>query len=194
MLRNNLAKLMIDRSVTATQLFNDTGIARSTISKISNNNTDKISLQTIDKICNYLEVSPSEFFDFWAYDVKIQSGFDNFDTLSEVKENWKFATNFEEPCYLLLEFKRGRDRKHFLEYKFIYQYSEDPDKAFNPSLNDIQLNGSISQVAIFDDMPVQFKNELIDNIKQQLCETFKVWDVSPTIKYLDFFIFKPEIK
>ncbi|HEM4762899.1 TPA: helix-turn-helix transcriptional regulator, partial [Streptococcus suis] len=71
MLRNNLAKLMIDRGVTATQLFNDTGIARSTISKISNNNTDKISLQTIDKICNYLEVSPSEFFDFWAYDVKI---------------------------------------------------------------------------------------------------------------------------
>ncbi|MGC4375208.1 helix-turn-helix domain-containing protein, partial [Streptococcus suis] len=89
MLRNNLAKLMIDRGVTATQLFNDTGIARSTISKISNNNTDKISLQTIDKICNYLEVSPSEFFDFWAYDVKIQCGFDNFDTLSEVKEHWK---------------------------------------------------------------------------------------------------------
>ena len=74
MLRNNLAKLMIDRGISATQLFNDTGIARSTISKISNNNTDKINLQTIDKICNYLEVSPSEFFDFWPYDVKVQCG------------------------------------------------------------------------------------------------------------------------
>ncbi|HFR3365514.1 TPA: XRE family transcriptional regulator, partial [Streptococcus suis] len=28
MLRNNLAKLMIDRGISATQLFNDTGIAR----------------------------------------------------------------------------------------------------------------------------------------------------------------------
>ena len=193
MLRNNLAKLMIDRGVTATQLFNDTGIARSTISKISNNNTDKISLQTIDKICNYLEVYPSEFFDFWAYDVKIQCGFDNFDTLSEVKEHWKFVPEFEEPCYLLLEFRRGRDRKYLLEYKFLYLYSKDPDKLFNPSqLDKVRLNGSMSQVAIFDDMPVQFKNELIDNIKQQLSETFEVWDISPTIKYIDMFIFNPE--
>ena len=28
MFRNNLAKLMIDRGISATQLFNDTGIAR----------------------------------------------------------------------------------------------------------------------------------------------------------------------
>ena len=94
MLRNNLAKLMIDRGISATQLFNDTGIARSTISKISNNKTDKFSLQTIDKICNYLEVSPSDFFDFWDYDVQLKTGFTNFDSVQEVKEHWGDSSKY----------------------------------------------------------------------------------------------------
>ncbi len=32
--------------------------------KVNQSHTDKISLQTIDKICNYLEVAPEDFFDF----------------------------------------------------------------------------------------------------------------------------------
>ncbi|MGC4387653.1 hypothetical protein ABXW34_17565, partial [Streptococcus suis] len=72
---------------------------------------------------------------------------------------------------------------------------KDSDKVSEPShLDKVRLNGSTSQVAIFDDMPVQFKNELIDNIKQQLSETFKVLDISPTIKYIDMFIFNPKVE
>ena len=102
MLRNNLAKLMIDRGITATQLFNDTGIARSTISKISNNNTDKISLSTIDKICNYLHVTPADFFDFIPFEFDVKVLFEKFDSYEELEEYFKkFFGNIAALFYFL---------------------------------------------------------------------------------------------
>lgn len=189
MIRNNLAKLMIDRGISATQLFNDTGIARSTISKISNNNTDKISLQTIDKICNYLEVNPSEFFDFWAYDVRIKCGFNNFENLSEVKEYWKTVIEYSEPCFLLIEFSRGKNIKKLLEYKFNYKYEYIQGMPDDTGyLDNVELDTSVSETSIFDTMPIQFQNELVEQVKELLCKTFDVWEFSPTIKHLDVLI------
>lgn len=188
MLRNNLAKLMIDRGISATQLFTDTGIARSTISKISNNNTDKISLQTIDKICNYLEVSPTEFFDFWPYDVKIQCGFINYDSLNEVKEEWDPIPDFKEPAFMLIEFTRGKNTKIILEYKFNYLQEFEPTCPYdNGYLDDIILINSSSSLdkIVLDDMPIQFQNELIEEVKKELAKTFDVLPFSNTINNID---------
>ena len=188
MLRNNLAKLMIDRGISATQLFNDTGIARSTISKISNNNTDKISLQTIDKICNYLEVAPEDFFDFWAYEVKIQCGFVNYDSLAEVREEWNPIPDFKEPAFLLIEFTRGKNTKKILEYKFNYCKEYEPGNPFdNGYLDSIILESPKTETSIFDNMPIQFQNELIEDVKKALSETFDVLPFSPTLEELDLF-------
>lgn len=189
MLRNNLAKLMIDRGISATQLFMDTGIARSTISKISNNNTDKISSQTIDKLCNYLEVSPTEFFDFWPYDVKIQCGFINYDSLSEVKEEWSPIPDFKEPAFMLIEFTRGKNTQIILEYKFNYVQEFEPSCPYdNGFLDDIILiNASdLTDKNVLADMPVQFQNELIEEVKKELSKTFNVLPFSNTIENIDF--------
>ncbi len=188
MLRNNLAKLMIDRGISATQLFNDTGIARSTISKISNNNTDKISLQTIDKICNYLEVTPEDFFDFWAYEVKIQCGFVNYDSLAEVREKWESISDFSEPAFLLIEFTRGKNTKKILEYKFNYCEEYEPSLPFNNGyLDSIILESPKIETSIFDNMPIQFQNELIEDVRKALLETFDVFPFSTTLIELDLF-------
>lgn len=189
MLRNNLAKLMIDRGISATQLFMDTGIARSTISKISNNNTDKISSQTIDKLCNYLEVSPAEFFDFWPYDVKIQCGFINYDSLSEVKEEWSPIPDFKEPAFMLIEFTRGKNTQIILEYKFNYVQEFEPSCPYDNGYLDniILINASdLTDKNVLDDMPIQFQNELIEEVKKELSKTFDVMPFSNTIKNIDF--------
>ena len=188
MLRNNLAKLMIDRGITATQLFNDTGIARSTISKISNNNTDKISLSTIDKICNYLEVSPSDFFDFWPYDIKIKCGFNNHESLEDALKNlqdekdtfdiFSTVTDISTLCYLLIEFRRGKDFKKLLEFELTYtfEYERGMPTELLPgiasSLSDITYIGDPSTLLIFKDIPVQFRNELIEQIRNNFLEVF----------------------
>lgn len=188
MLRNNLAKLMIDRGISATQLFNDTGIARSTISKISNNHTDKISLQTIDTICNYLEVTPDEFFDFWPYDVKIQCGFNNFDSLEDVKKDWAGVSEYSEPSFLLIEFTRGKNTKKLLEYRFNYRWQYTPGIPIELDtgyLDKIILDTSASETDIFDYMPIQFQNELIEEVKDKLSQTFDVVPFSETIASFD---------
>lgn len=180
MLRNNLAKLMIDRGISATQLFTDTGIARSTISKISNNNTDKISSQTIDKLCNYLEVSPTEFFDFWPYEVKVKSGFINFDSLKDVQKTWKKNGVKPEPCFLLIEISRGKNITNFIEYLFVindeylpgFPYHE-YDKETLPTafLDEVELIRSDFNLS---DMPVQFRNDLVDQVEDSLFKNFGI--------------------
>ena len=180
MLRNNLAKLMIDRGISATQLFMDTGIARSTISKISNNNTDKISSQTIDKLCNYLEVSPAEFFDFWPYEVKVKCGFINFDNLKAVVKHWKTNGVNPEPCFLLIEISRGKNIIKIIEYLFVindeylpgFPYDEyDKDTLPTAFLDEVELIRSDFNLT---DMPVQFRNDLIEQVKNTLFKSFGV--------------------
>lgn len=189
MLRNNLAKLMIDRGISATQLFNDTGIARSTISKISNNNTDKISLQTIDKICNYLEVSPNDFFDFLDYEVKIHCGFNDFDSVASVKEKYKDSASFEESAWLSISFYRGKDIKHNFDYSFIYKGEFEIDYPFDNGfifyLDDMVGDESNSNADIFEQIPVQFKKSILENVKNTLSEYFDVSKDSKTIKSFD---------
>lgn len=189
MLRNNLAKLMIDRGISATQLFNDTGIARSTISKISNNNTDKISLQTIDKICNYLEVTPSEFFDFLEYDVKIHCGFDNFDSLSLLKKRFKNSEGVEEKAWLSISFYRGKNIKYNFDYSFIYKGEYEPgypfDNGFIFYLDEITAESSNSKADIFNKIPIQFKNTILENVKTTLSDYFDVGITSKTIINFD---------
>lgn len=168
---------MIDRGISATQLFTDTGIARSTISKISNNNTDKISSQTIDKLCNYLEVSPTEFFDFWPYEVKVKSGFINFDSIKDAHKTWKKNGVKPEPCFLLIEISRGKNITKFIEYQFVikdeylpgFPYDEyDKDTFPTTFLDEIKL---IRCDFNLSDIPVQFRNDLIEQVNSTLLDS-----------------------
>ncbi len=178
MLRNNLAKLMIDRGVSATQLFNDTGIARSTISKISNNNTDKISLQTIDKLCNYLRISPADFFDYLPYEVRINCGFENFESLDLVKKHFKSTSNFEEGAWLSISFYEGRDLKYNFDISFVYGGEYEPGYPFDDGfiffITEMKYNENNPSSNFFDEIPVQFKNNILEDTKQLLANYFEV--------------------
>ncbi|MFS1663030.1 helix-turn-helix domain-containing protein [Streptococcus sp. zg-JUN1979] len=180
MLRNNLAKLMIDRGISATQMFNDTGIARSTISKISNNNTDKISLQTIDKMCNYLGVTPNDFFDFLPYEVKIHCGFDDFDSLElaqEAHESSPLDLNAEK-AWLSISFYRKKELEYNFDYSFMYIGEFESGYPFDSGyifyLKDITPSESNSSVDIFETIPVQFRNDILEEVKKTLSSFFNV--------------------
>ena len=176
MLRNNLAKLMIDRGITATQLFNDTGIARSTISKISNNKTDKINISTVDKLCNYLMVSPADFFDYIPFEISMKAGFDNYDSLSELEEEMQFAfEGWEEPVFLIITiFHLGK--KLTIEYQgscFV-----NPQSFFKCS--NIQFKISKDNDGFSDTVfnwPRQFQNDFAEIVREYIQSTF---DIEPS--------------
>jgi DNA-binding Xre family transcriptional regulator len=68
MIRNNLALLMAQKRRRVNELAAATGISRNTITSTTQNKGRMIQLETINKICQALEVSPTEFFDYLPFD------------------------------------------------------------------------------------------------------------------------------
>ncbi|MGR1441750.1 helix-turn-helix transcriptional regulator, partial [Streptococcus agalactiae] len=71
MLINRLAILLAERSLSGSRLAVDTGIAQSTISKITSNKSKQVDYATVNTICNNLKVTPSDFFEYSPIDYDI---------------------------------------------------------------------------------------------------------------------------
>lgn len=72
MIRNNLSVLLTQRGLKANRVSNDTGIARSTLSSLTNNDSKMVQLETVNTLCRYLNVSPNDFFEFVPFDVEFK--------------------------------------------------------------------------------------------------------------------------
>lgn len=172
MLRNNLAKLMIDRGITATQLFNDTGIARSTISKISNNNTDKISMSTIDKICNYLRVTPADFFDFIPFEFDVKVLFEEFDSYEELVEYYKKLFNHKSEALfevILNVYTHGQKQSIFFNGSVKIE-SIGGNSVFLTNATFSLSPKSENSVEIVNNMPIQFQTDILEKIKSEITD------------------------
>ncbi|GFO80102.1 helix-turn-helix domain-containing protein [Lactococcus lactis] len=62
MISQKLRVLLAQRTMKNRDLANETGIAQSTISRITSGKTKVIQFDTIEKICKSLHVEPSELF------------------------------------------------------------------------------------------------------------------------------------
>ncbi|EME8160232.1 helix-turn-helix transcriptional regulator [Enterococcus faecium] len=109
MIRNKLSILLAERGIKATKVANDTGIARSTLSKITNNSSEKIDYSTINTLCRYLKITPCDFFEYEPFDVSFFVSIE------------PSTTPIEEgpPCYPIEAFLNieDDDGKHSIEYK-----------------------------------------------------------------------------
>ena len=63
MLRNNLSRIMGEKKINMMELHRLTGIAHKNIFNLYHGKTKMIKLETIDKICDALEVSVGELFE-----------------------------------------------------------------------------------------------------------------------------------
>lgn len=63
-IRNNLAVLMAQRGLKTTQVAIDTGISRNALTSLVYNRNKMIQLNTLNILCEYLQVTPAEFFLF----------------------------------------------------------------------------------------------------------------------------------
>lgn len=79
MIRNNLAILLAERSLKITRVANDTGISRNTITSTAQNDGKMIQLETINKLCQYLEIQPDQFFEYLPFDIFGNFSLNNLD-------------------------------------------------------------------------------------------------------------------
>ena len=64
-----LDALLLQRKIKKTQLYKDTGISTNIISKISKN--EVLKTDTLNRICEYLQVQPSEIME-WIPDAEYE--------------------------------------------------------------------------------------------------------------------------
>lgn len=143
MIINRLSILLVERNIKASKLSIDTGIAKSTLTKITNNNSIQIDYLTLNKICNYLKVTPNDFFDYSPYDIEfftdIEEILTDFDSSSP---SVPFTKKIEINLFLKL-FQYGRDFQT-IEYVYPVEYTVFPNEDYStyPDV-DAQYNGYI---------------------------------------------------
>ncbi|HEC2161364.1 TPA: helix-turn-helix transcriptional regulator, partial [Staphylococcus delphini] len=72
MIQSNLAILMAERGLKIADLYEETGISKTTLMSLSENTGKGVQFDTIDKLCNYLGVTPADFFDYAPYIIDLK--------------------------------------------------------------------------------------------------------------------------
>lgn len=73
MVRCNLSILLAERGLKITKVSKDTGISRTTLTALSSNSGQGIQFETINTLCMYLKISPSQLIDFYPIDIVVES-------------------------------------------------------------------------------------------------------------------------
>ncbi|MEE6665606.1 helix-turn-helix transcriptional regulator [Limosilactobacillus fermentum] len=82
MIKNNLAALMGERGLKIADVYEQTGISKTTLTSIWGNSGKGIQYATLDKLCNFLEITPAEFFSYIPYSIETSDGrWRNYDNL-----------------------------------------------------------------------------------------------------------------
>ncbi|WP_367249601.1 helix-turn-helix domain-containing protein [Gemella sp. 27098_8_149] len=74
-------ELVAQRKLKITRISNNIGISRSTLNSLTRNDRKGIQYDTLNKLCNYFNVTLSEFFSYIPYDISF-----NFEIMDEKGE------------------------------------------------------------------------------------------------------------
>ncbi|MFD1419364.1 helix-turn-helix domain-containing protein [Lactiplantibacillus songbeiensis] len=162
MLANRLSVLLAERQLTIKQVVDETKISRNTISNITNNINANISTETIDTLCRYLEVTPSDFFSFSPY--KFRLG---------------FAESYDDEKMILFDVSKGRTEQMYqLQLVFIVDsrwFDESaPLDTFDLYVDIEEENSKDNElIGIFNELPVVFKNEVTNTILTKISDALQ---------------------
>ncbi|MEJ7173449.1 helix-turn-helix transcriptional regulator [Staphylococcus caprae] len=86
MIRNRLSELLSERGLKISRVAKDVKIARSSLTSMVQNDSEMIRYDAIDKLCSYLHISPSDFFEHNPI---------NFDFTFDEEPNYKINSSNE---------------------------------------------------------------------------------------------------
>lgn len=143
MLRVNLNMLLAERNLTASRLSKETGISKTTLTSLVNNTGKGIQYDTIDTICNFLGVTPNEFFDYVPIDYVFD--YENVELVLEGSEKlvtggiFFFLDNINHSFDFYVDIKTGRKNNTFV-FKGVLEPLDDDQTASNPFEKELRFN------------------------------------------------------
>lgn len=69
MIFNRLKILLSERELSITQVAKDTGLSRTTLTYMIQNNSKGIQLATLNQLCQYLHVQPKDLLEYYPFDL-----------------------------------------------------------------------------------------------------------------------------
>ena len=138
MVRCNLAVLLAERGLKITKVSSDTGISRTTLTSLANNNSQGVQFDTLNSLCTYLRVTPDELLLFVPVDIRIRV--EDMD-----KESRLIVFNFTE---------HGQKRRADMYAEFTADIRELQDEYDTPVadvLADLSVSLSVFDPSIQDD-------------------------------------------
>ncbi|MDH9707143.1 helix-turn-helix transcriptional regulator [Staphylococcus capitis] len=107
MIQSRLSVLMAERGLKISDLYEETGISKTTLMAIAENTGKGVQFETVDKLCNFLGVTPCEFFEYSPYLVDIKEYEEGTNQFKDIEVTIN-KQNYEKTFYLeYFIFKEG---------------------------------------------------------------------------------------
>lgn len=157
LIKCNLAVLLAERNLKISELSKRTGISRTTLTSLAQNQSKGIQFDTFDTLCNYLKISPNDLFtqEKFEYD---------FSVIEIIK--LKFDYEYELILHTEIEYKTQK-----YEVKFNCN-CEIIDNETEPHSISVKIHYPEEILQIFKTIPVIFKTyfeaELLECVKAEL--------------------------
>lgn len=154
MIKTNFAVLIAERGLKIADVYESTGISKTTLMALAENTGKGVQFDTVDKLCNFLDVELKDFFVYVPYiwDMKF-------------KQN----TESEDSDYIIIKLKTNQSEKdYFLNTYFLYPQNYDfplDDDSFSLWIK-IDLEGSEAYSTedffqFLGDLPVSMKTTFL---------------------------------
>ena len=92
MIKTNFAVLMAERGLKISDIYEDTGISKTTLMALAENTGKGVQFDTVDKLCNYLGIELKDFFVYTPYIWKVYRNGDD----ESKKEKGDIAINLKD--------------------------------------------------------------------------------------------------
>ncbi|PWT47065.1 hypothetical protein DKZ23_05160 [Limosilactobacillus reuteri] len=161
LLANRLKILLAERDLSIKDVMVATGLSRNSLSNMVNNPFANISTENVDKLCNYLEVKPSKFYDYvpWIFHFTLHLGTMKVDDLYQKKGEAKSGEL--EIAYISGHVQRKTVLNFVTHIKADYS---DPVDEYDLYMHLNNFDGDDSFTEIFQSMSPFFKHYIQQKI------------------------------
>ncbi|MEW4354072.1 helix-turn-helix transcriptional regulator [Streptococcus pneumoniae] len=189
MIKTNFAVLMAERGLKIADVYEDTGISKTTLMALSENTGKGVQFDTVDKLCNYLGIELKDFFVYSPYIWKIYN-----------KENYEYKE--ESDNIIAINLKSIHSERiyifnlFFFSPKHIDSPTDDETVKLWVRLSLDEDSGNFGYKDFYNfvsSLPVAFKthfyNDVIEILKKHYINSETVisayrYDFHPTKEYL----------
>lgn len=178
MIKNNFNELVAQRKLKITRISNDTGISRPTLNSLTRDDGKGIQYDTLNKLCNYFNVTPSEFFSYIPYDISF-----NFEVMDEkgevIKQGDKIEYTEKKRALLFINvFDNKGVKKHTFELLYYVLTT------FNTTI-DVNEEGGVFEEVKGNSSNVLLDREQFENVENEFIAFLKQLEVQWQTKIIE---------